>query len=106
VYGFSIRGIKGGAFALPGTEVDSLGLEVDESGTLVGTGGGGTVPGHKLRLDQLCRKNLDGVMLDEFPLGHACGFAIQGLIGHDLLREAVLTLDFSAIRLLLASASA
>jgi hypothetical protein len=98
--------MNGGAFALSGTEVESLGLEVDKSDTLVGTGGGGKVPGHKLRLDwlrldQLCRNNLDGVMLDEFPPGHACGFAIQGLIGHDLLREAVLTLDFPAMRLFL-----
>jgi hypothetical protein len=38
-------------------------------------------------------------MLESFPLGHSCGFAIQGLIGHDLLRESVLTLDFPAMRL-------
>lgn len=106
---FLDSGLTGGAFAVPGTAVESLGLELDESDALVGTGGGGTVDGHKLqvdwlRLDQLCRHNLDGVMLDTFPLGHSCGFAIQGLIGHDLLSKSVLTLDFPAMRLCLTSA--
>lgn len=101
---FLDSGMTGGAFAVPGTEVGTLELEVDESDVLVGTGGGGTVHGHKLRvdwlkLDQLCRHDLDGVMLDAFPLGHSCEFAIQGLIGHDLLRESVLTLDFPTMRL-------
>ncbi len=100
---FLDSGMTGGAFAVPGTEVETLELEVVESDVLVGTGGGGTVHGHKLRvdwlkLDQLCRHDQDGVMLDAFPLGHSCGFAIQGLIGHDLLRESVLTLDFPAMR--------
>ncbi|MBT8127844.1 MAG: aspartyl protease family protein [Gammaproteobacteria bacterium] len=101
---FVDSGMTGGAFAVPGTGVETLELEVDESDVLVGTGGGGTVHGHKLRvdwlkLDQLRRYDLAGVMLDSFPLGHSCGFAIQGLIGHELLREAVLTLDFPAMRL-------
>jgi hypothetical protein len=101
---FLDSGMTGGAFAVPGTEVENLELEVDESDVLVGTGGGGTVHGHKLRvgwlqLDQLCRHDLAGVMLDSFPLGHSCGFTIQGLIGHDLLRKSVLTLDFPAMRL-------
>jgi hypothetical protein len=107
---FLDSGMTGGAFAVPGTEVDTLGLEVDESDALIGTGGGGTVHGHKLqldwlRLDKLCRYKLDGVMLDSFPLGHSCGFAIRGLIGHDLLRESVLTLDFPEMRLLLTPAN-
>jgi hypothetical protein len=38
-------------------------------------------------------------MLDSLPLGHSCGFALQGLIGNLLLREALLTLDFPAMRL-------
>jgi hypothetical protein len=107
---FLDSGMTGGAFAVPGTEVEILGIEVDESDALVGTGGGGSVHGHKLRvdwlrLDQLCRYNMDGVMLDSFPLGHSCGFAIQGLIGHDMLRESVLTLDFPAMRLHLCTKS-
>ena len=101
--------MTGGAFAVPGMEVETLKLEVDESDVLVGTGGGGTVHGHKLRagwlkLDHLCRQDLDGVMLDSFPPGHGCGFKIQGLVGHDLLRESVLTLDFPAMRLSLVKA--
>jgi hypothetical protein len=103
---FLDSGMTGGAFAVPATRVKPLQLEVDESDVLVGTGGGGAVHGHKLRvewlrLDRLCRDNLDGVVLDSFPLGHSCGFAIQGLIGHDLLHDSILTLDFPAMRLLL-----
>ena len=104
---FLDSGMTGGAFAVPGTSVESLGLTDDESDALVGTGGGGTVHGHKLyaewlRLDQLRRDNPNGVTLDTFPLEHSYGFAIQGLIGHDLLHGAVLTLDFPAMRLFLA----
>jgi hypothetical protein len=98
--------MTGGAFAVPGTSVESLGLVEDRSDTFVGTGGGGTVHGHKLhaewlRLDRLRRDNPNGVMLDTFPLEHSYGFAIQGLIGHDLLHDAILTLDFPAMQLLL-----
>jgi hypothetical protein len=99
--------MTGGAFAVPGTSIDSLGLTVDESDALVGTGGGGTVHGHKLyaewlRLDQLRRDNPNGVTLDTFPLEHSYGFTIQGLIGHDMLHDAILTLDFPAMQLFLA----
>jgi hypothetical protein len=103
---FLDSGMTGGAFAVPETSVETLGLTVDQSDMLVGTGGGGTLHGHKLRvdwlrLDRLCRHNPDGVMLDSFPLEYSHGFAIQGLIGHDLLHDAVLKLDFPAMRLLL-----
>ena len=106
---FLDSGMTGGAFAVPGTSVETLGLSLDESDALVGTGGGGTLHGHKLyaqwlRLDQLRRDNPSGVTLDTFPLEHSYGFAIQGLIGHDLLHDAVLTLDFPAMQLYLAPA--
>ena len=55
----------------------------------------------RLRLDRLRRDNPSGGMLDSFPLEHSYGFAIQGLIGHDLLHDAILTLDFPAMQLLL-----
>lgn len=104
---FLDSGMTGGAFAVPGTRIESLRLSVDESDALVGTGGGGTVHGHKLyakwlRLDRLRRDNPDGVTLDTFPLAHSYGFTIQGLIGHDMLHDAVLTLDFAAMQLFLA----
>ena len=102
---FIDSGMTGGAFAVPESRVEALGLEVDKSSTLVGAGGGGTVQGHKVRvdwlqLDRLCRYALDGVVLDSFPVERCCGFAVQGLIGHDLLHDSVLTLDFPAMRLL------
>ena len=101
---FLDTGMTGGAFAVPESRVESLGFEVDQSDVLVGTGGGGRVHGHKLRvdwlrLDGLCREALDGVALASFPLGKCCGFAIQGLIGHEMLRDSILTLDFASMRL-------
>ena len=104
---FLDSGMTGGAFAVPVTSIESLGLTFDESDKLIGTGGGGMVHGHKLytqwlRLDQLRRDNPNGVTLDAFPLEHSYGFTIQGLIGHDLLQDAVLTLDFAAMQLFLA----
>ena len=103
---FLDSGMTGGAFAVPESRAAALGLEVDERIAFVGAGGGGTVQGHKvrvdwLRLDGLCGTNLEGVVLDSFPLEQSVGFAVQGLIGHDLLRDSVLTLDFPVMRLLL-----
>ena len=94
-----------GVFQQP-ARLDALELKVDEGAVLVGAGGGGTVRGRKvradwLRLDRLCRYQPDGVVPDEFPVEQSCGFAVQGLIGHDLLRDSILTLDFPAMRLFL-----
>ena len=103
---FLDSGMTGGAFAVPQSRAAALGLEVDERIAFVGAGGGGTVQGHKvrvdwLRLDRLCGNNLEGIVLDSFPIEQSVGFAVQGLIGHDLLRDSVLTLDFPVMRLLL-----
>jgi hypothetical protein len=103
---FLDSGMTGGVFAVPESRLDALELKADEGAALVGTGGGGTVRGREvradwLRLDRLCRYQPDGVVLDDFPVGQCCGFAVQGLIGHDLLRDSVLTLDFPAMRLIL-----
>ncbi len=103
---FLDSGMTGGVFAVPESRLDALELKVDEGAALVGAGGGGTVRGRKvqadwLRLDRLCRYQPDGVVLDEFPVEQSCGFAVQGLIGHDLLRDSILTLDFPAMRLFL-----
>ena len=103
---FLDSGMTGGAFVVPESRVESLELKVDDAVALVGAGGGGAVQGRRvrtewLRLDRLCRYHQDGVVLDEFPVEQSCGFAVQGLIGHDLLRESILTLDFPAMRLFL-----
>ncbi len=105
---FLDSGMTGGAFAVPASRVDALRLQADESEALIGTGGGGTVRGHGvrvdwLRLDRLCRDAPAGVVLDSFPVEQCCGFEVQGLIGHDLLSDTVLTLDFPAMRLFLDS---
>jgi hypothetical protein len=103
---FLDSGMTGSAFAVPVSKVETLGLDVDKGAALVGAGGGGTVQGRKvradwLRLDRLCRYHQHGVVLDDFPVEQSCGFAVQGLVGHDLLRDSVLTLDFPAMRLFL-----
>lgn len=101
---FLDSGMTGGAFAVAESKVETLGLQLDKSDALLGTGGGGTVQGHKvrmqwLRLDRLCRHAPHGVVLNSFPLEQCCGFSIHGLIGHDMLRGASLTLDFPLMRL-------
>ena len=103
---FLDSGMTGGAFAVPESRAAALGLEVDEGIAFVGAGGGGTVQGHRvrvdwLRLDRLCSNDLEGIVLGSFPIEQSVGFAVHGLIGHDLLRDSVLTLDFPAMRLLL-----
>jgi hypothetical protein len=103
---FLDSGMTGGAFAVPASKVEALGLDAEKDAPLVGAGGGGTVQGHRvrtgwLRLDGLCRYHQEGVVLDNFPVEQSCGFAIQGLIGHDLLRNSVMTLDFPVMRLFL-----
>jgi hypothetical protein len=101
---FLDTGMTGAAFALPESGIESLQLESDATSAFVGTGGGGTIQGHKvradwLRLDRLCQDSPQGVVLDAFTLGHSCGFTLHGLIGHDLFGEAILTLDFPAMQL-------
>ena len=101
---FLDSGMTGGSFAVPESRLGALGLKLDEGAALVGAGGGGTVRGRKvradwLRLDRLCRYQPDGVVLEDFPVEQSCGFAVQGLIGHDLLRDSILTLDFPAMQL-------
>ena len=101
---FLDSGMTGGSFAVPESRLGALELKVDEDTALVGAGGGGTVRGRKvradwLRLDRLCRYQPDGVVLEDFPVEQSCGFAVQGLIGHDLLRDSILTLDFPAMQL-------
>lgn len=108
---FLDSGMTGGAFAIPMSRAETLGFEADDRDALVGTGGGGMIRGHRvraewLRLDRVHRSRLDGVVLDSFPIEQCCGFTVHGLIGHDLFRDTVLTLNFPMMRLSLKSGEA
>jgi hypothetical protein len=107
---FLDSGMTGGAFALTRARAEALGLQLHEDESLAGAGGGGTLQGYRaragsLQLDRLRREHAPGVVLDAFPLQSSCGFMVHGLLGHELLRDAVLTLDFPAMRLHLEEAA-
>lgn len=106
---FLDTGMTGAVFALPESGVEDLQLESDATSAFVGTGGGGTVQGHKvhadwLQLDRLRHDSPQGIVVDAFTLEECCGFAVHGLIGHDLFGGAILTLDFPAMQLQVSAA--
>ncbi len=106
---FLDTGMTGAVFALPESGVEPLQLQSDAASAFVGTGGGGTVQGHKvhadwLQLDRLRYDSPGGIVVDAFTLEECCGFAVQGLIGHDLFAETILTLDFPAMQLQVSAA--
>lgn len=103
---FLDTGMAGAAFALPPTMTGVANLISVSEEAETGRGGGGEVKGKPVRLATLslgarCRQNLLGMVLKDFPLEVQFGFRIAGLVAHDFFRNAVLTLDFGAMHLLL-----
>jgi hypothetical protein len=101
---FLDSGMTGGAFAVPASRADALGVLVDSEAVLVGTGGAGRVPGSRasadvVGIDRLRRHDVDGLQLPSLAIESALGFRINGLIGHDMLRATRLSLDFANQRL-------
>lgn len=101
---FLDSGMTGTEFAASAGRMAELGHEADGREALDGTGGGGSVQGRKvslewLRLDRLQRYELDAAILESFPLERSQGFLIHGLVGHDMLRDSLLTLDFPNMRM-------
>ena len=104
---FLDTGMTGGAFAVSKSRAPALGVYRDTRPSLVGTGGGGEIPGTgacagQLRLDTVERRNVGGLLLDSLSIENTLGYRINGLIGHDMLRDARLALDFTNMRLRLA----
>jgi len=104
---FLDTGMTGGAFAVSESRAPALGVGPDARPTLVGTGGGGEIPGTgalvgKLSLDGFERCDVSGLLLDSLSIETALGYRINGLIGHDMLRDTRVTLDFFNMRLRLA----
>ena len=104
---FLDTGMMGGAFAVSESRAPALGVGRDARSSLVGTGGGGEIPGTgaragALRLDAVERRNAGGLLLDKLSIETTLGYRINGLIGHDMLRDTRLVLDFTNMRLRLA----
>jgi len=101
---FLDTGMRGGAFAVSESRASALGVSRDARSSLVGTGGGGEIPGtgaraEQLRLDALERRNVRGLLLDSLSVETTLGYRINGLIGHDMLHDTRLALDFANMRL-------
>lgn len=101
---FLDTGMMGGAFAVSTSRAPALGVDRDARSPLVGTGGGGEIPGtgaraEELRLDAVERRNVGGLLLDSLSIETTLGYRINGLIGHDMLRDTRLALDFTNMRL-------
>lgn len=103
---FLDSGMTGASFAVPASRVAALGVTADPTATAIGIGGGGVVGGSaaevsKLRLDALERTRCPGLILDQLSIEKTLGFRVNGLIGHDMLRDARLALDFRRMRMTL-----
>ena len=101
---FLDTGLTGGAFAVSEIRAQTLGIDRDRHASLVGTGGGGRVTGigaqaHRLGLHRLARHEVNGLLLDSLSIESAFEYRINGLIGHDMLRDSRLNLDFANMRL-------
>jgi hypothetical protein len=101
---FVDSGLTGASFAVPKSRVETLGIAADPRSTAIGTGGGGAVGGSsahvsRLRLDAVERHNSPGLMLDQLSIEKSLGFQVNGLIGHDMLRNTRLKLDFRRMQL-------
>lgn len=103
---FVDSGMTGAAFALPASRVDALGVVTDDSASFVGAGGGGKLSGiaahaDRLRFGATDRRGVRGLVLEQLSIENSLGFQVNALIGHDMLRDACLTLDFSNMQLTL-----
>lgn len=75
-----------------------------------GVGGGGAVSGTRVLVPKVKvagreRHNLNGLLLDHFPLQQRFGFNTVGLLGCDFFEATVLSLDFVTMRLSLRGTS-
>ena len=53
----------------------------------------------ELRMHNVKRNQVGGLLLNSLSIETALGFRISGLIGHDTFRDARLVLDFDSMRL-------
>jgi hypothetical protein len=103
---FLDTGMAGTACAIPPSTADMVKAVSIGNTPLTGHGGGGAVQGRPVRLNRVSlgtayREDVEGILLEDFPLELQFGFRIGGLIAHDFLRGRALTLDFDAMYLTL-----
>jgi predicted aspartyl protease len=103
---FVDTGLAGGGVVLAESVLKEAGIKLDERLAGEGVGGGGkarAVPFvvKELSLGGATEKNVRGVFTGPFPLEHAQGFRIGGIISHGFFRPYALTFDFTGMRLLL-----
>lgn len=101
---FLDTGMTGFDCLLPGSTAAAAHLGCDRGNAAVGYGGGGQVAlatAHvdALQLDDLHKTPARAVISPAFPLERRYGFRIGGLLAMEFLKQAVLALDLSAMRL-------
>ncbi len=101
---FLDTGMAGAAFAIPRSTADATRVTSMSDTPQMGQGGGGKVQGSLVLLDRvylgpICRENMAGIVLENFPLELQFGFRIGGLIAHNFFRGSTLTVDFGKMSL-------
>jgi predicted aspartyl protease len=97
-------GMAGTAVAVPAGTADAAGLQRLGGEPRTGYGGGGAVNAHPLRVaelcvDHVCRREVPGMLLADFPLERHFGFRIGAVLAHDLFAGCRMRLDFDAMRI-------
>lgn len=104
---FLDTGMAGAAFAIQRSTAEAITIASIADTPQMGQGGGGEVQGRPVRLHSAClgpacRENVEGFLLEDFPLELQFGFRIGGLIAHNFFRDSVLNLDFGTMSLTVA----
>lgn len=106
---FVDTGLAGGGFDAPRGTLDRAGIRLLEDQAGEGIGGGGAVRvvpfvAEKLRLGRAEVASVRGLSAGVFPLEHALGFHIDGLISHGFLKNHAVTFDFQTMQMFLKKA--
>jgi hypothetical protein len=100
---FLDTGLVGGCFTCPEATLKEARLRLKHDQASAGLGGGGKVTEtpfdiERIAFGEVVRRDMHGVYMGAFPVEHAFGFRIGGLISHEFFRAGALTLDFDAMR--------
>ena len=103
---FVDTGLAGGGVTLAESALKEAGIKLAEGRAGEGLGGGGKVKVipflvKELALGEAKEQNVRGLFLGAFPLEHALGFRIGGIISHGFFRPYAVTFDFTTMRLFL-----
>lgn len=101
---FLDTGMTGYDCLLPASTAMGAALDLDPSQLTTGYGGGGqvtlaTADIADLQVDAVHKTPATGVITPAFPLERCYGFRIGGLLAFEFFKRAVLSIDFTAMRL-------